>query len=203
MEKRYISDIAFSDSVKKRQEVLGSRSIYQKMADNRDWKQLITPQLKQFILERDSFYMASVNAEGHPYIQHRGGPKGFLRILDKETLAFADYSGNRQYISIGNFDDNNRVHLFLMDYPNRMRIKIWGIAEVVKAEDPLIDEVYDIGYKANIERIIKIKITAWDINCPQHITPRFTIEEINPQIEALKNRIKQLEKQVDDCLPKD
>ena len=143
MEKQFVSDIAFSESVKKRQEELGSRATYQKMAERRDWQQSIKPQLLDFISQRDSFYMASVNADGHPYVQHRGGPKGFLKVLDDETLAFADYSGNRQYISTGNFDDNNRVHLFLMDYPNRMRIKIWGEAEVLDKNDALIEQVSD------------------------------------------------------------
>lgn len=203
MNSKHISDIAFSESVKRRQEEMGSRAIYQKMVENRDWQQLITPQLSQFIAQRDSFYMASVNTDGQPYIQHRGGPKGFLKVIDEQTLAFADYSGNRQYISIGNFDDNNKVHLFLMDYPNRSRIKIWGKAKVVDKEDPLFQQVEDEDYRANIERIITITVTAWDVNCPQHIQPRFTIEEIEPHIEELKARIRELEQQVEDCSPEE
>ena len=201
-EHAFISDIAFSESVKRKQEELGSRAIYQKMAENRDWQQKITPQLSQFIGERDSFYMASVNEEGQPYIQHRGGPKGFLKVIDEDHLAFADYSGNRQYISIGNFAENNKVHLFLMDYPNRSRIKVWGEAEVVEVTDALLGQFADIDYHAKIERIIKIKVVAWDVNCPQHIQPRFTLEELEPHIEALKQRIADLEKQVEDCSPK-
>jgi len=112
MDSKFVSDIAFSPAVKKRQEEMGSRTAYQRMAENRDWQTTISDQLRSFLSQRDSFYMASVNAEGQPYIQHRGGPKGFLKVLDSEHLAFADFSGNRQYISIGNFDDNNKVHLF-------------------------------------------------------------------------------------------
>ena len=124
MGQEFVSDIAFTPSVKKRQEESGSRKAYQKMAEHRDWQTKVNEQLRYFIAQRDSFYMASSNLEGQPYIQHRGGPKGFLKVLDDEHLAFADFSGNRQYISTGNFDENNKVHLFLMDYPNRKRIKI-------------------------------------------------------------------------------
>ena len=179
MNSNFISDIAFTPAVKKRQEEMGSRDIYKRMAEKRDWQVKITDQLRYFISQRDSFYMASSNADGQPYIQHRGGPKGFLKVLDDEHLAFADFSGNRQYISVGNFDENNKVHLFLMDYPNRRRIKIWGEASVVRIDDDLIDQLRDENYEVPIERAIKIKVTAWDVNCPQHITPRYTSEEIN------------------------
>ena len=176
-ESKFVSDIAFTEAVKKRQEEMGSRRSYQMMAERRDWQTKITAQLRYFIEERDSFYMASANSEGQPYIQHRGGPKGFLKVLDDEHIAFADFSGNRQYISAGNFDENNKVHLFLMDYPNRTRIKIWGEASVIDDDTDLIDQLKDQEYRAKIERVIKIKITAWDINCPQHIQQRFTVEE--------------------------
>jgi predicted pyridoxine 5'-phosphate oxidase superfamily flavin-nucleotide-binding protein len=176
-ESKFVSDIAFTEAVKKRQEEMGSRRSYQMMAERRDWQTKITAQLRYFIEERDSFYMASANSEGQPYIQHRGGPKGFLKVLDDEHIAFADFSGNRQYISAGNFDENNKVHLFLMDYPNRTRIKIWGEASVIEDDTDLIDQLKDQEYRAKIERVIKIKITAWDINCPQHIQQRFTVEE--------------------------
>jgi len=196
MDTKFISDIAFSEAVKKRQEEMESRSVYQKMAERRDWQRKITNQLQSFIAERDSFYIASTNGEGQPYIQHRGGPKGFLKVLDEQHLAFADYSGNQQYISVGNFDENNKVHLFLMDYPNRARMKIWGETSVMSKDDPLLAKVEDQHYGAGIERIIKIKVTAWNGNCPQHILPRFTLEEIEPHIEVLKKRIQELEKQV-------
>lgn len=185
MDTKFISDIAFTPAVKKRQEEMGSRATYKRMAETRDWQTKITEQLRYFINQRDSFYMASANAEGQPYIQHRGGPKGFLKVLDDEHIAFADFSGNRQYISVGNFDENNKVHLFLMDYPNRRRIKIWG--EAGTSDDAnLIAQLKDDAYEVPIERAIKIKITAWDVNCPQHIQPRYTIEEIQPYIEQLK-----------------
>ncbi len=177
MKTKFNSDIAFTEAVKKRQEEMGSREAYQRMAENRDWQTKITEQLRFFISERDSFYMASANAEGQPYIQHRGGPKGFLKVLDEEHIAFADFSGNRQYISIGNFDENNKVHLFLMDYPNRKRIKIWGESSIITDDTELINSLRDENYEVPVERVIKIRITAWDVNCPQHIQPRYTLEE--------------------------
>ncbi len=177
MKSKYVSDIAFTESVKKRQESMGSRQAYQNMAERRDWQTEITGQLAYFVSQRDSFYMASANAQGQPYIQHRGGPKGFLKVLDENHLAFADFSGNRQYISIGNFDENNKVHLFLMDYPNRKRIKIWGEASVIQPDNDLLVQLKDDDYDVPIERAIKIRVTAWDVNCPQHIQQRYTVEE--------------------------
>ena len=191
MSSKFVSDIAFTSAVKKRQMEMGSREAYQKMAEKRDWQTKITEQLRYFISQRDSFYMASSNAEGQPYIQHRGGPKGFLKALDDEHLAFADFSGNRQYISIGNFDENNKVHLFLMDYPNRKRIKIWGEACIVTGDEDLIARLKDEDYEAPIERVIKIKITAWSVNCPQHIQPRYVITEIKPDLDKILLDIKQ------------
>ena len=185
MNSKFVSDIAFTPAVKKRQEEMGSREAYQRMAEKRDWQTTINDQLRYFISQRDSFYMASANAEGQPYIQHRGGPKGFLKILDEEHLAFADFSGNRQYISLGNFDENNKVHLFLMDYPNRRRIKIWGEASILQPDAALLEQLKDEEYEVPIERIIKIKITAWDVNCPQHIQQRYTLDEIKPFIEGV------------------
>ena len=195
MDKTYISDIAFSASVKKRQEEMGSRSTYKKMAERRDWQKQLT-MLRPFITARDSFYMSSVNADGQPYIQHRGGPKGFLKILDESHLVFADYSGNRQYISVGNFDDNNKVHLFLMDYPNRTRIKIWGEATIVSKDDENLKKFLDKEYGAEVERFIKIKVPAWDANCPQHIQQRYTWEEMEPHFDVLNQKIQDLEKQI-------
>lgn len=168
----YISDIAFSKAVKAQQTQHGSRHIYQRMAQQNDWQVDISPMLAQFISQRDSFYLASANSEGQAYIQHRGGPKGFLKVIDQNTLAFADFSGNRQYITIGNLTENSKVHLFLMDYQNRRRVKIWGEAKVLDKDHPLRKELEDNNYQANIERLILIRVTAWDINCPQHINPR-------------------------------
>ena len=130
----FVSDIAFTPSVKTAQENRGSRSDYQYMAEKRDWQDTISDDLKIFICERDSFYLATSSKDGQPYIQHRGGPKGFLKVLDERTLAFADYSGNKQYISLGNLAENDRAYIFLMDYPNRRRIKIWGRAKVIEGD---------------------------------------------------------------------
>jgi len=202
MDKVYISDIAFSASVKNRQKEMGSRGTYQKMAERRDWQQELT-MLKPFITARDSFYMASVNAEGQPYIQHRGGPKGFLKVLDASHLVFADFSGNKQYISVGNFDDTNKVHLFLMDYPNRTRIKIWGEASIISKNQDDFKEFIDKEYGAQVERFIKIKVTAWDANCPQHIQQRYTWEEMEPHFDTLNQKIQDLEKRLADLSNKE
>lgn len=189
----FISDIAFSPSVKSYQEKEGSRQTYQRMAEGRDWQTEIEPGLEDFIANRDSFYMATANKEGQPYIQHRGGPKGFLKVLDKNTLGFADYSGNRQYISAGNLSENSKAHLFLIDYPHQTRIKIWGEAKVVDDDPELLDRLMDEGYRARPERAIVFTVKAWDVNCPQHIQKRYTMDEINPVIENLKNKIASLE----------
>ncbi len=198
----YISDIAFSSSVKDYQAKEGSRHSYQKVAESRDWQNSITDQLRSFIADRDSFYIATVNREGQPYIQHRGGPKGFLKVLDDHTLGFADYSGNRQYISAGNLQDSKKVSLFLMDYPTRSRIKIWGEAKIIGKDDKLLNLLKDDDYNAVIERAMIINLKAWDVNCPQHITPRYTLEELEPQIGELKERIKELKIKLDSCEPK-
>ncbi len=190
---KYISDIAFTPSVKQWQEKLGSRKSYERMAVNRDWQQKITPDFEAFIAQRDSFYLATSNSEGQPYIQHRGGPKGFLKVIDKETLGFADYSGNRQYITAGNLDENQKVHLFLMDYLNRTRIKVWGEAQVIEGDAELLYSLSNPDYQAKPERVILIKLKAWDVNCPQHITPRYTQEDIQPYIDQLQKRIEELE----------
>ena len=175
--REYTSDIAFSDTVKKLQKEKGSRGIYANMEQRGGWEESVTSFLAEFLSERDSFYIATVNAEGQPYIQHRGGPKGFLKVLDSRTLGFADFAGNQQYISQGNLQDNNKVCLFFMDYPNRRRIKLWGQAEVIEDDAKIIEKVADAAYKAAPERAFIIHIEAWDRNCPKHITPRYTLEE--------------------------
>ena len=195
--KTYTSDIAFTPAVKSIQARLGSRDSYHRMEEGRGWSSTITPDLAQFIGQRDSFYLATASADGQPYIQHRGGPAGFLRVLDESTLAFADYSGNRQYISAGNLSENDQVSLFLMDYPNRRRIKIWGRARVVENDEALLKEVADEAYAASPERVIVIKVDAWDVNCPQHITPRFSEAELEPRVQGLHDRIAELEAEVE------
>ncbi len=197
----YISDIGFSPTVKEYQEKEGSRYSYQKVAESRDWQNTITDRLRSFVVNRDSFYLATVNKDGQPYIQHRGGPKGFLKVLDDHTLGFADYSGNRQFISAGNLQDSKKVSLFLMDYPTRSRIKIWGEARIIEKDDKLMEQLKDDDYNAIIERAMIITLKAWDVNCPQHITPRYTLEELEPQIGELKDRIKELEVKLESCEP--
>lgn len=178
MMREYSSDIAFTDTVKRLQKEKGSRDIYANMEQRGGWEDLVTARLANFLAERDSFYMATVSSDGQPYIQHRGGPKGFLKVIDKNTLGFADFKGNRQYISFGNLEDNDKVCLFLMDYPNRKRIKLWGTAEVREDDEALIKQLSVSDYKGDSERAFIIHVEAWDSNCPQHIVPRYTKEEI-------------------------
>jgi predicted pyridoxine 5'-phosphate oxidase superfamily flavin-nucleotide-binding protein len=171
------------------------------MGTGAGWDEEITESRATFIRERDSIYIATASADGRPYIQHRGGPKGFLKILDKETLAFAEYAGNRQYISMGNLAENDRACLFLMDYPNRQRLKIWGRAKFVEDDPELLARVVDAEYAAKHERVLVFHVEVMDGNCPQHIRPRFTMEEMGEDIAALKARIKELEAQVASCCP--
>lgn len=192
-----VSDVAFTPTVKAAQARLGSRAGYAKMEAKGGWQNKVTPDLAAFIAERDSAYLATATADGQPYIQHRGGPKGFIKVIDEQTLAIADFAGNRQYISLGNLSENDKAHLFLMDYANRRRVKIWGRARMVEDNEALVLELSDPGYKAKPERALVFKIEAWDVNCPQHITPRFTQDEIEPAIGSLKARIAQLEAELE------
>jgi predicted pyridoxine 5'-phosphate oxidase superfamily flavin-nucleotide-binding protein len=199
-ESRPASDVAFTPAVKAIQDRLGSRQGYARMEQGRGWSRTVTPDLAAFIAERDSLYLGTASADGQPYIQHRGGKLGFLKVLDEHTLAFADFSGNRQYVSMGNLTENNRAYIFLMDYPNQRRIKIWGRAEFVEDDTELLDRLVDTDYKGRPERAFVFHIDAWDVNCPQHITPRFTQAELEPAMrdlelrnEALQNRVKELE----------
>jgi predicted pyridoxine 5'-phosphate oxidase superfamily flavin-nucleotide-binding protein len=177
-----VSDIAFTPSVKAAQQRRGSRSGYALMEQKGGWSNEITPELAAFISQRDSLYLGTASADGQPYIQHRGGPKGFLKVIDDKTLAFAEFSGNRQYISVGNLDENDRAFIFLMDYPNRRRIKIWGRAEFVEDDPALLERLVEPAYGATIERALVFHLEAWDVNCPQHITPRFTEEELSASV---------------------
>jgi predicted pyridoxine 5'-phosphate oxidase superfamily flavin-nucleotide-binding protein len=169
---RPASDVAFTPAVKEIQQRLGSRANYARMEQGRGWNTTITADLAGFIAERDSFYLGTASADGQPYIQHRGGKRGFLKVLDEKTLAFADFSGNRQYVSMGNLSENDRAFIFLMDYPNRRRIKVWGRAEFVEDDAELLERLVDPDYDARVERALVFHVEAWDINCPQHITPR-------------------------------
>ena len=187
------SDIAFTPTVKAAQEKRGSRTAYAKMEQRGGWQSAVTPQLAESIAERDSFYLGTATPDGQPYIQHRGGPKGFLKVLDEHTLAMADYAGNAQYISLGNLAENDKAFIFLMDYPSRQRIKIWGTAEFVEDDPELLDRVVDADYKARPERVLVFHVKAWDINCTQHITQRFTVEQVSEATSNLRERIQELE----------
>jgi len=189
---RAFARIAFTDSVKEAQRRNGARANGERLENHPATRDALTPELVRYIAERDSFFMATASREGWPYVQHRGGPPGFLRALDERTLAFADFSGNRQYLSIGNLAENDRVHLFLMDWAHARRLKIWGRAEVVEGSE-LIAQLMPEGYDAAPERAIRIHVEAWDMNCNQHITPRFTERELTPGLDALARRIAALE----------
>ena len=185
---RQFARIAFTPRVRAEQARIGSRARYAEVeAGGRDDSALGAAEVG-FIAARDSFYMASVSETGWPYVQHRGGPPGFLRVLDAATLGFADLAGNRQHVSIGNLGGDDRVSLFLMDYPNRRRLKLLGRARVVtRAEDPaLVARLAPEGLAGRAERAVLITVEGWDWNCPQHITPRWTAEEILPLAERLR-----------------
>jgi predicted pyridoxine 5'-phosphate oxidase superfamily flavin-nucleotide-binding protein len=193
----YTSDVAFTSAVKAWQERRGSRKAYARMEAKGGWRSEVTPELADFLAERESFYLATASAEGQPYVQHRGGPKGFLKVLDARRLAFADFGGNKQYISAGNLSENDRAQIFLMDYAGRRRIKVWGRARVVEDDPALLERLADPVYKAKPERAIVFDIEAWDVNCPQHILPRYTEEQIKPAFAKLEARILELEAEVE------
>ena len=163
------SDVAFTPSVKAIQTRKGSRKAYARMESGAGWETEITPELAAFIAKQNSFFLATASDDGQPYIQHRGGPPGFLRVLDASTLGFADFRGNRQYISLGNLAENPKVHLFLIDYATRTRIKVWGEAVVIENDPSLLAELTPEDYDGRPEQAIIIHVTAWDMNCPQHI----------------------------------
>ncbi|MCF3628757.1 pyridoxamine 5'-phosphate oxidase family protein [Thalassospiraceae bacterium LMO-SO8] len=191
------SDVAFTDTVKAIQERKGSRKGYARMEDKGGWSDRVTDDLAAFIAARDSFYLATANADGQPYIQHRGGKPGFLKVLDGKTLAFADFAGNRQYVTQGNLEDNPKAFIFLMDYANRRRVKIWGSARVVEDDAALIQNLTDADYTDGTpERAVVFEIAAWDVNCPQHIMPRFTEADIARAVQPLHDRIRELESQL-------
>jgi predicted pyridoxine 5'-phosphate oxidase superfamily flavin-nucleotide-binding protein len=199
----YSSDIAFTPSVKAVQAARGSRSIYERMEQEGSWATSITPELKAFVETQTSVFLATANQEGQPYIQHRGGPAGFLRVLDDRTIGFADFAGNRQYITVGNLRDNPKVHLFLIDYVNRQRIKIWGEARVVENDAELTARVKIGGYRARVERVILITVSAWDANCPQHIPQRLDAADVTTALAERDRRIAELEAQIARMAPRD
>lgn len=193
---QYPSDIAFSPAVKLIQTEKGSRSSYARVEQGKGWNTAITTELKSFLSELDMFYLGTSNREGQPYIQYRGGPPGFLRPLDERTLGFADFGGNRQYITLGNLSENPKAFIFLIDYARSRRIKLWGNARVEEHDAALLDQLRDPLYPGKVERIILFAIEAWDINCPQHIHQRFAQHQIAPVVEQMQKRISELEAEV-------
>jgi len=193
--KQPVSDIAFTPSVKAIQEQMGSRQQYARMEERGGWQNVITQELADFVAEQDSLYLATASTEGRPYIQHRGGPKGFLKVLDGRTFAFADFMGNRQYISLGNLAENNQAFIFLMDYANQTRIKIWGTAEVIEDDPDLLKRLTNPQYKGKPERVIRFHVEAWDANCRQHIPLKYSQEDVESIVQPLKNRLVALEKE--------
>lgn len=189
----YASDVAFTPSVKAVQSRKGSRHAYARMEERGSWPARITPDLARFIEAQTSFFLATANAESQPYIQHRGGPPGFLKVLDDQTLGFADFAGNRQYITQGNLLDNPKAHLFLIDYAQRQRIKIWGEARIVEDNAGLMARLATEGYRARPEQLILFTVSAWDANCPQHIPQRFEAADVAAALAERDKRIEALE----------
>ena len=196
----YSSDVAFTPAVKAIQARKGSREAYAHVEEQGGWRTEIDEKLAGFLANTNSFFMATATADGQPYIQHRGGPKGFVKILDKNTIAFADYAGNQQYLTQGNLTENPKAHIFIMDYAHRRRVKIWGEARVVEDDPALTQSLMPKGYRARPEQVIVFKIAAWDTNCPQHIPQKFdaadvaaAMAEASARVEARDKRIAELE----------
>ncbi len=194
--RRFPSDIAFTPAVKQIQVAKGSRAGYARVEWGQGWETSVTPELAEFMAGLDMFYLGTANSAGQPYIQYRGGSPGFLKVLDDHTLGFADFGGNRQYITLGNLSENPQAFIFLMDYANRRRVKLWGHARVVENDPALLDKLADPDYPGNVERAIIFSIAAWDMNCHQHIHRRYSQRQVQPIIEELQHRISELEKQL-------
>lgn len=190
---RTSADVMFSPAVKAIQARNGSRESYARVAETRGFRREVDADLADRLAEATSFYLATASADGQPYIQHRGGPKGFLKVLDSRTLAFADFSGNRQYITQGNLSENPRAYIFLMDYAHRRRVKIWGTARVVEDDAALTESLMPAGYRARPEQVILFTIEAWDTNCPQHIPQKFDAADVAEAIVVRDTRIAELE----------
>ncbi|MGB7740829.1 MAG: pyridoxamine 5'-phosphate oxidase family protein [Steroidobacteraceae bacterium] len=193
---RYPSDVAFTPAVKAIQDRKGSRDNYARMEEGEGWSTTITPALAAFIAEQNSIYLGTANAAGQPYIQHRGGPAGFLRVVDESTLAFVDFKGNRQYITQGNLTENPKAFIFLMDYARRRRIKLWGTAWFVEGDAELVRSLMPDGYRAHPEQVFMFSLSAWDANCPQHIPKRVDLAEMESMIAAKDRTILELTEQV-------
>lgn len=193
---KYPSDIGFSPAVKAIQADKGSRDSYAKMEQRGGWKTTVTPEIETFISQLDMFYLGTASAAGQPYIQYRGGPPGFLRVIDSTTLGFADFAGNQQYISLGNLSENPKAFIFLIDYVHSRRIKLWGNARVVEGDAALEERLRDQDYPGRVERVILFEIEAWDINCPQHIHKRFPQREVALVVEQLQQQVQELKAQL-------
>jgi predicted pyridoxine 5'-phosphate oxidase superfamily flavin-nucleotide-binding protein len=191
--KKFPSDIAFTPAVKAIQEEKDSREAYARMERGRGWQTNITPDLAEFLAALDMFYLGTASLQGQPYIQYRGGPPGFLKVIDEHTLGFADFGGNCQYISLGNLSENPKAFIFLMDYANSQRVKLWGTAKFIENSPDLLERLRDPAYPGKVERAILFTLEAWDINCSQHIHQRFSQRQITPVIEQLQARVRDLE----------
>lgn len=192
---RAFADIAFTPAVRALQSRMGSAAGYDSfLADDMARSDELGPEEANFIANRDGFYQATVSQTGWPYVQFRGGPIGFLKVLTPTSIAYADFRGNRQYVSAGNLSSNDRVSMILMDYPNRRRLKVWGRARLTETtDDPsIVEQLHDKSYRAHPERAVMIHVEAFDWNCPQHIPVRLTSDEMEPQLPGLKNEIQQL-----------
>ena len=189
----YTSDLAFTPSVKALQTRRGSRDAYARMEMNGSWETRVSPDLARFIEAQTSVFLGTANTEGQPYIQHRGGPPGFLRVLDDQTIGFADFRGNRQYITLGNLADNPKALLFLIDYTTRRRVKIWGEARVIEGDMGLTARLMPSGYKARPEQVVLFSVLAWDANCPQHIPQRLDAAAVSAALAERDQRIAALE----------
>lgn len=194
----FSSDVAFSPAVKAIQTRKGSRRLYERVEKHGSWPSAITPDLKAFIEEQRSVFLATANKDGQPTIQHRGGPPGFLRVLDETTLAFVDYVGNRQYITLGNLSENPKACLLLVDYSHGRRVKLWGTARAVENDDAMIGSLMPEGYKARPEQVITFAVSAWDYNCPQHIPRRFEASELATLLSERERKIAALELQIEE-----
>lgn len=186
------SEVVFTPAVRAAQQQRGSREMYARMEDGGGFPTLIDDRLAQFIASRDSFYFGTASRDGQPYIQHRGGPKGFLKVLNETTLAFGDVAGNSQFISVGNLTENDRAFLFLMDYPNRRRIKIWGKAEFVEDDEDLLRQ---LTIDERPERAIVFHLTTWHSNCPKNIHPRWTSDELGNRMTELTDKVDELSRE--------
>ena len=185
-------DVLFSASVKAEQARLGSRQSF----EDREWATAITEDLAKFLDAIDTFFFATASADGRPYIQHRGGPPGFLKTIGSHTLAFADFAGNRQYITLGHLKENERAHIFILHFATQQRLKMWGRARVIENDAALMERLVDPTYKARPQRAVVFELEAWDVNCRQHIVPRYSEAEIAPAVNNLAARIKELEEEL-------